>query len=131
MLQIRRALLAASLITLAVSTGCNSDKKSDPSADNASGGGDKVASCDMPGVHTCREYRGGNLALGTESLAKLCMPEISPSARFTETACPTEHVIASCAKPEGKYYYYEGYEIPAADNEKMCTDGGGTFKAAK
>jgi hypothetical protein len=83
----------------------------------------------MPSAMSCREYRGDNLALGTESLAKLCSPEISASAKFSETPCPTAKVIGTCAKPTGKDFFYEGYPIPAADVEKDCQAGGGTFAA--
>ena len=52
-----------------VVAGCG--KKSE-STGGSSGGGGKVASCNSAAMHSCREYRDGNLALGTESIAKLC-----------------------------------------------------------
>jgi len=85
----------------------------------------KVASCNMPSLQSCREYRGGNLAMGTENLAKLC--EIG-AFKLTETPCPTTDIIGVCAKNEGTDFYYTGYEIPMEKNQKYCTDAGGTFR---
>ena len=42
-------------------------------------------------------------------------------------ACPTAGVVGTCTKPEGKDYFYKEWPIPAADNEKQCTGGGGTW----
>ena len=86
----------------------------------------KVASCHAESVQSCREYRDGNLALGTESLEKLCTAVVS-SAKFSLAACPSANVIATCAKDEGKDFYYTGYvETPAAI-EATCKAGGGKF----
>jgi hypothetical protein len=109
-------------LALTFAAGCSKKDKGDGSS-AASG---KVASCLMEAVQSCREYRGGNLALGTESLEKLCTVVIS-SAKFAETACPTAKVIATCAKPEGKEFYYEGYAEPAQQLEESCKQTGGTF----
>jgi hypothetical protein len=114
------ATLSLSLI------GCKDDKKGEGGA-----GAGKVASCNMPSAGLCTEYRGGNLALGTESLAKLCMPEISESAKFSETACPTDKLVATCAKPEGKEFFYEGSVITPEESASMCKDRGGTYATAK
>lgn len=84
---------------------------------------DKVASCLSESVHSCVEYRGGNLALGTESLAKLCTVVVSTS-KFSETACPTANAIGTCQRSEGKDFFYQGYE---GEIEKSCTSRGGTF----
>lgn len=102
------------LLILIALFGCN--KKS------ASG---KVASCNMEAVHSCREYRDANLALGVESLEKLCTGVVS-SAKFSEAACPTARVIATCTKPEGKDFFYEGYESPQ-QIEESCKQMGGAF----
>lgn len=92
------------------------DKKSD----------DKVASCNQPKIGGCREYRGGNLALGTDSLKKLCSA-MSPGD-FTEKPCPTEKVTGTCTKPEGKdYYYADNNPVPLENLEKYCKEGGGTW----
>jgi hypothetical protein len=110
-------LVAAVIILLA---GCG-EKKSD--SGGASGG--KVASCHSEAVHSCREYRDGNLALGTENLEKLCTA-IDKSAKFTTTACPTAKLIGTCKTNEHKDFFYEGY--PVADKmEEYCKSSGGTF----
>ena len=85
-----------------------------------------VASCLSEATHGCREYRGDNLALGSDSLAKLCTV-VDKAAKLTSAACPTANVVGSCKKPEGKDFFYQGYEIAAADLEKQCTTGGGTW----
>ena len=105
------------LLALALLAGCS--KGSDKPADN------KVASCNMPSLQSCREYRGGNLALGTENLAKLC--EIG-NFKLTETPCPTENVIGICAMNEGTDVFYTGYAIPMVDAEKSCTERGHKFR---
>lgn len=84
----------------------------------------KVASCNIASMKTCVEYRGANLALGTESLAKLCTAVVS-SATFTETPCPTAGVIGTCQRNEGKDFFYEGFE--GTSDEKSCTARGGKF----
>jgi hypothetical protein len=107
----------ALLFALALVAACGSKSADDDG---------KVASCHMEAVSSCREYRGGNLALGTESLKDLCTVVVS-SAQFTETACPTAKRIASCAKAEGKDYFYEGYSSPVQTIEETCKQLGGTF----
>jgi len=87
---------------------------------------DKVASCHAESVHSCREYRGGNLALGTKHVKDLCTVVIS-SAQFAEVPCPTTNVIASCQKDEGKDVYYTGYVQTAQEIETGCKAAGGTF----
>lgn len=104
---------------LVIAAGCGKDKGK--SADDG-----KVASCNVDTLFTCREYRGGNLALGTKQLAELCTTLVS-TAKFTETACPTVRLIGTCTKPEGKDFFYEGYE--GGDVAKSCTDLGGTYSA--
>jgi hypothetical protein len=116
--------LMSILCALALTAGCKKD--SDKGAAPASGG--KVASCLMESAQSCREYRDGNLALGTESLQKLCTAVIS-TAKFSETACPTDKVIATCAKPDGKDFFYEGYAEAAPKIEESCKQSGGTFAA--
>lgn len=88
----------------------------------------KVASCNMPTLQSCREYRDANLAMGTESLAKLC-GIAGASAKFTETPCPTADVIGVCAMNEGVDFMYTGYPIPIADAEKSCKERGHKFRA--
>jgi hypothetical protein len=85
-----------------------------------------VASCLSESIHGCREYRGANLAAGSDNLASLCTV-VDKSAKFTMTACPTTNVTGTCTKPEGKDFYYQGNEVPLADLEKQCTSGGGTW----
>ena len=106
------------LFTLILAAACSkgTDKPKD----------DKVASCNMPSLQSCREYRNGNLALGTENLAKLC--EIG-NFKLTETACPTANVIGVCAMDEGTDYFYTGYAIPVAKLESSCTSRGHKFRA--
>lgn len=86
----------------------------------------KVASCYTKVAGSCREYRDGNLALGTESLAKLCTVAGS-GAVFAEAACPTTDIAASCATREGKDIYYTGSPLLDAELETSCTSRGGTF----
>jgi hypothetical protein len=85
----------------------------------------KVASCYMESMHGCVEYRDANLALGTESLQKLCTTVIK-TAVFAETPCPTSNVIATCKRNEGKDFYYAGSEQRDV-LEKQCTERGGTY----
>jgi hypothetical protein len=115
---IHRAVLAP-VLALVLATGCS---KGGAAKDDG-----KVASCNMPTMQSCREYRGGNLTLGTESLAKLCTT--LGSFTFSETPCPTAGVIGVCAMNEGTDFYYTGYEIPMERTEKRCTEGGHTFRA--
>lgn len=111
---------------IAALAACGSGDKDKGGGDKKGGGGDdKVASCNQAKIHSCREYRGGNLAIGTDSLKKLCSA-IEPGD-FTDKPCPTEKLVGSCAKPEGKDFFYEGYPIPAADAEKQCKDSGGSW----
>ncbi len=121
-----RWFLVPGALALALAAGVGCDNKQAP---GGGGAGGKVASCNLPGLHSCREYRGGNLALGEDSLRGLCTG--ASDAAFTSTPCPTASVIGSCAKAEGKDYFYEGYVIPLADAEQMCKDGGGTFGKGK
>ena len=116
------SIVQLACVLLLANAGC-SKKAADGGGD---GDGGKVASCLSTSVSSCREYRGGNLALGTESLAKLCTA-VDPAAVFAETACPTAKLTGSCKKPEGKDFYYEGYPVPMPDMEKQCTSSGGTF----
>jgi hypothetical protein len=106
-------------VALVASVGCGN--KSGGTAED-----DKVASCLSESTHGCREYRGGNLAAGSDGIAGLCTV-VDKAAKFTMTACPTANVIGFCKKPEGKDFFYQGYEIPVADLEKQCTSGGGTW----
>jgi hypothetical protein len=114
-----RALFA---LLLLVAAACS--KKADQSAGAAQSG--KVASCNMPTLQSCREYRGGNLALGTEHLTKLCA---IGNFTLTETPCPTEGVIGVCAMNEGTDFFYGDYAIPASELESSCKERGGTFRA--
>jgi hypothetical protein len=108
------------LVLLVVVAACG--KKSESTGSGESGG--KVASCNSESMHSCREYRDGNLALGTESIEKLCTA-IDKSAKFTNTACPSGP-IGTCKFNEGKDFFYAGY--PAADGmEESCKAMGGTF----
>ena len=109
--------LAILLLVLVAACG----KKSD--SGGASGG--KVASCYSEAVHSCREYRDANLALGSDSLAKLCTV-LDKDAKFTGDACPTTKLIGTCKTNEHKDFFYEGY--PIADKmEEYCKSSGGTF----
>jgi hypothetical protein len=93
-------------------------------------GGGKVASCNSAAMGACVEYNDSNLALGSDSIAKLCTV-VDKAAVFTMTACPKEGVTGSCASNEHKDYYYASYPISIADSEKSCTDKGGTFVRGK
>ena len=116
-LAVMRTLVLVALVIAAAACG----KKSE-STGGAAGG--KVASCNSTAMHSCREYRDGNLALGTESIAKLCTA-VDKDAKFTETACPTG-AIGTCKFNEGKDYFYDGY--PLADKmAEGCKTMGGTF----
>jgi hypothetical protein len=86
----------------------------------------KVASCHAESVQSCREYRDDNLALGTDSLQKLCTAVVS-SAKFALAPCPTANLIAVCAKPEGKDLYYKGYAETPNAVEASCKANGGTY----
>jgi hypothetical protein len=124
MLQSRAAAVVVVGTALVPAAGCKSK-----TADGAKGGSGPaaaaaVASCNMPNMHTCRQYGADNLAMGSASLAKLCLPQMDKDAKFAMVACPTAGVIATCTKPEGKDFYYQGAE-PAPD-AKSCT---GTFEA--
>lgn len=118
----------ALMVCIVLVGGCS--KKEGASGGSGGGGDDdgKVASCLMESMQSCREYRGGNLALGTKSLQELCTTVVS-SAKFTETPCPTAKLIGSCKKSEGKDYYYEGYYADAKKIEEGCKQSGGTFAA--
>jgi hypothetical protein len=111
------------LIALAACGKDDSKKYSGP-------GAGKVASCKMPSVQSCREYRDANLALGTESLERLCTGAGGSSdAVFGSSPCPTEKVTGTCKKNEHKDFIYEGYPISVADFEASCTGGDGKFSA--
>src|SRR3954452_11472413 len=98
------------LLFILVAAACG--KKSD-----APGAG-KIASCNSPSMHACVEYHDANLALGSDSLVKLCTV-IDKDAVFAMTACPTG-AIGTCQRNEGKDFFYAGY--PLADQiEKYCT----------
>jgi hypothetical protein len=109
------------LVLLVVVAACG--KKSESTGGGETGG--KVASCNSEAMKSCREYRGGNLALGTESIAKLCTA-VDSSAKFTETACPTAGVIGTCKFNEGKDFFYTGYML-ADKMEESCKTMSGTF----
>lgn len=96
-------------------------KKSD-SAGSSSG---KIASCNSEAMHACVEYRDANLALGSDSLAKLCTT-VDKDAKFSGSACPTAGVIGTCKRNEGKDFFYDGYPL-ASDMESSCKGQGGTF----
>src|SRR4051794_39693517 len=114
--------LTTLVLALALVAGC---KKKDDAKATGPGAG-KVASCLMASLQSCREYRDDNLALGTESLQKLCAAGGS-DAKFAEVGCPTDKLIATCTKPDGKDYVYEGYFQPAQKVEEDCKQRGGTF----
>ena len=109
-------LVAAAIILL---TACGGKK-----SDSAASGG-KVASCNSEAMFSCREYRDGNLALGTESIEKLCTV-VDKNAKFATTACPTAKLIGTCKMNEGKDFFYEGYML-ADKMEETCKSMGGTF----
>jgi len=96
----------------------------------ASGGDAKFASCLSTSLGSCREYNGANLAMGSAGLADLCT-SLDKTAVFAGTRCPTAGVTASCAKNEGKDYYYAAWSIADDKNEKYCTDGGGKYVRGK
>jgi hypothetical protein len=107
-------------LCLVLFTAACSDKKSESKSGESKSDGGKVASCKTQTM--CVEYRGGNLALGTENLEKLCvMPAIGGT--FTETACSTDGVVATCARNEGKDFYYAPFTKDEV--QPMCT---GEFK---
>jgi hypothetical protein len=103
----------------------SASSSSTASAPSSSGGG-KVASCNMPSLKNCREYSGGNLALGTDSLKSLCTG-VDKTAEFKDVACPTDALIAVCDKKEGKDLFYKDYPIALDGIEKDCKAAGGTF----
>ncbi|HUS31620.1 MAG TPA: hypothetical protein VMZ53_24105 [Kofleriaceae bacterium] len=97
-------------------------KKSDSGA-AASGG--EVASCYSESMHSCREYRGMNLALGSDSLTKLCTA-VDKTAKFSDTPCATAGVIGTCKMDAGKDFFYDGYVL-ASSMEADCKASSGTF----
>ncbi len=101
--------LQALALVLVIACGKGGDSKS---ADS-----DKVASCNVPSVGSCIEYRGGNLALGTEHLAKICE---GSSAKLELTPCPTADRTSSCAGNEGTHFYYKSSPITVDEYEKIC-----------
>jgi len=123
LLRKRRKLLPLVILAACGGGKDSTDTKKSPPAD------DKVASCYSAKAGSCREYKGGNLAAGTDMLEKLCKAAndtIAPST-FKMEACPTAGVTGSCAKPEGKDYFYKEWPISPADSEKQCKDSGGTW----
>jgi hypothetical protein len=110
--------MRALVFALVVLTACGG-KKSD------SGSSGKVASCNSEAMHACVEYRDGNLALGSDSLAKLCTA-VDKDAKFSGSACPSAGVIGSCKRNEGHDFFYDGYPL-ASDMESGCKAQGGTF----
>ncbi len=113
-------------LSLGFFAGCG--KKDDAKKDDAKApAAGKVASCSMIKSGTCREYRDANLALGTDSLKKLCE---TMEGTFGDVACPTEKMTATCKVPEHMDFYYDNYPIPVADLEKGCTANKGTWTAA-
>lgn len=114
----------ASILALFTLVACSDDKPKGSGGKHAG----KVASCNMPTVQMCVEYRDANLALGTEMLERLCTgPAGSPDAKFTASPCPTEKVIGTCKKNENKDFFYEGFPMPIADVEADCKRGEGAF----
>lgn len=101
------------LVTLVLAA-CGSSKKQEP---------EQTASCNMPSLHSCREYSKANLVMGTERLSELCT-SISDTT-FTETPCPTEGVIGRCDMPEGDDVFYTGYEL--GDPAEGCERRQGKF----
>lgn len=87
---------------------------------------DRVASCNIEEMKSCVEYRGTNLAMGSDGLAKLCNVVVK-SAVFAMTPCPTANIIGSCARNEGKDIYYTGYDPAFGDIEKRCAEQGGKY----
>lgn len=78
-------------------------------------------------MHACVEYRGANLAAGSDGLAKLCTV-VDTGAKFTASACPTEKRIGACKRNEGTDVYYDGNPLgAAAELEKMCIGKNGTW----
>jgi hypothetical protein len=111
-------ILIVSLVAYLIA--CGSKSSEDKSRSD-----EKIASCNMPKLGTCREYNSNNLALGSGSLAKLC--GTGTTGTFAMIACPTDKLVGSCAKPESKDYFYEGYIGDAARLEGDCKSAGGTF----
>ncbi len=105
---------AVVVLVLAVACGKGESKRAD----------DRVASCYLESMHSCREYRGDNLALGSDSLAELCT--VVAPAKFTMTPCPTTNIIATCTKREGKDFFYAGY-VDASTIESNCAANAGTY----
>lgn len=95
-------------------------KKSEPADE-------RVASCMVESMHGCVEYRGANLAAGSDNLAKLCTV-VDKKAVFSMTPCPAENRIGSCKRHEGTDVHYEGNPLgTAAELEKMCIQKEGTW----
>ncbi|MBU1238571.1 hypothetical protein KKF84_02585 [Myxococcota bacterium] len=102
-----------------VTTGCSKGK-----SDKKEG---KVASCNMPKLQSCREYRDDNLALGTDMLRTLC----GKTGDFKDTACPEKDLIGTCKVSEHKDFFYKGYVIPLKSLEKSCNDKKGKWDKMK
>jgi hypothetical protein len=104
-------------LVLTLALGCSNDKKD-------GGGGKKeegpVASCKNPSLFMCREYRGGNLALGEEPLKELCLAAGGKDVAFTSEPCPTDKLLGACKAAEYKDYFYEGFGQTTAELEEAC-----------
>ena len=113
----KKLLLAAFVLAA-----CSGDKKSDSKSGDKKSDGGKVASCKLETM--CEEYRGANLAMGTENLEKLCViPEIGGT--FSETACPTEGAVGICKIDTKTSFFYAPFTADEA--KSMCSSG--TFTA--
>ncbi len=114
----RTWILALALFAAACGKKSDSDKTSSD---------EPVASCMVESMHGCVEYHGGNLAAGSDNLAKLCTV-VDKKAVFSMTACPTANRIGTCKRNEGTDVYYEGNPLgAAAELEKMCIQKEGTW----
>jgi hypothetical protein len=94
---------------------------------SGSKGGGRVDSCELPGVHNCREWRDGHTPSGEARLKTLC--ETGENVYRPGQACPTEHVIGRCARADGIDVIYEGYGASVTDYEGVCRSTGGAFSA--
>jgi len=130
MFTFRTLITITMTICLGFFAGCGGKKddtgKKDGEKDLAPAAAEKYASCNMPKMNGCREYSGGNLAIGTDGIKQLC----AGSGDFGDVACPTARMTASCKVSEHKDFYYEGYPIPLADLEKSCKEKNGTWTVA-
>ena len=111
--------MRALAIALVLVTAACGGKKSE------SASSEKVASCNSDAMHSCREYRDANLAIGSDSLARLCTA-VDKDAKFTGSACPTAGMIASCKSNLGNDFFYTGYPLEST-MEAECKAANGTF----